>query len=220
MEEYLDCIQAIAGMGLEASVTVKLTALGALFDRETCRKNALTILRGASAANVGFEMDMEGRDLVEFTLQVADACAREGSGVTLALQAYLDRTPGDLKAVLKGGVRPRIVKGAYAGDTSDFVEIQQRFRELAGGALERGAALIGTHDPELIAWLLKSRKIAKGKAEFGFLKGLADRTKVDLARQGWLVSEYVPFGGNKEAYEARRMRYLSELRTLGREPAP
>jgi len=56
--------------------------------------------------------------------------------------------------------------------------------------------------------------------EFGFLKGLADRTKVAMAQAGWLVSEYVPFGENRTAYEARRRKYLKELESLGRAPAP
>ena len=51
--------------------------------------------------------------------------------------------------------------------------------------------------------------------EFGFLKGLADRTKVAKAQEGWLVSEYVPFGENRTAYEARRRKYLKELESLG-----
>ena len=60
----------------------------------------------------------------------------------------------------------------------------------------------------------------KDLIEFGFLKGLADRTKVAMAKEGWLVSEYVPFGKNRTAYEARRRKYLKELESLGRIPAP
>lgn len=35
--------------------------------------------------------------------------------------------------------------------------------------------------------------------EFVFLSGLADRTKVALAKEGWRLSEYVPFGENRAA---------------------
>lgn len=217
----MSSIKAIAEMRMDASITVKLTALGALFDREACRENLLAILRGASAADVGFEMDMEGQDLVEVTLEAAVACARESHGVTLALQAYLNRTPDDLKVALKNGIRPRLVKGAYVGDTNDFVEIQKRFKSIARSALESGDSILtGTHDPELIGWVLQSLKPARKTMGFGFLKGLADRTKVDLALQGWAVSEYVPFGKITGAYEARRLKYLRELGSLGRAPAP
>ena len=52
--------------------------------------------------------------------------------------------------------------------------------------------------------------------EFGFLRGLADRTKIAMAKEGWLVSEYVPFGENSAAYVARRQKYLKQLQSLGR----
>ncbi|MEE9150745.1 MAG: hypothetical protein V3U20_02805 [Thermoplasmata archaeon] len=56
--------------------------------------------------------------------------------------------------------------------------------------------------------------------EFGFLKGLADKTKIELTCEDWLVSEYIPFGKDSTAYEKRRNRYLKELVKLGRTPAP
>jgi proline dehydrogenase len=56
--------------------------------------------------------------------------------------------------------------------------------------------------------------------EFGFLKGLADRTKIAMAQDGWRVSEYVPFGEGLAAYEARRKKYLNELQKLGRISVP
>ncbi len=56
--------------------------------------------------------------------------------------------------------------------------------------------------------------------EFGFLKGLADNTKIELAKDGWLISEYIPFGKDKSAYEMRRKHYLQELKKLGRVSAP
>jgi proline dehydrogenase len=55
---------------------------------------------------------------------------------------------------------------------------------------------------------------------FGFLMGLSDQTKLRLARQGWQVSEYVPFGSDPVPYVARRERYLRELREQDRSPAP
>ena len=56
--------------------------------------------------------------------------------------------------------------------------------------------------------------------EFGFLKGLADETKVRLADEGWNVVEYVPFGKESLAYVARRMVYLERLKSIGTGPAP
>lgn len=35
--------------------------------------------------------------------------------------------------------------------------------------------------------------------EVGFLKGLADETKLKMAGEGWKVAEYVPFGRSKKS---------------------
>jgi proline dehydrogenase len=79
---------------------------------------------------------------------------------------------------------------------------------------------VGTHDPQLIEWIKEKMVDRKDQMEFGFLKGLADETKLQLVDDEWKVSEYIPFGSEKEAYEVRRNRYLKDLEKNGREPAP
>jgi proline dehydrogenase len=134
---------------------------------------------------------------------------------------YLDRTGADIQAMASGGVRVRLVKGAYQGDTRDYREIQDRMRTAAGGLLSAGRAFaFATHDPDLIAWLRERTGSDRETVEFGFLMGLSDRTKEALASGGWRVCEYVPFGPGGRAYVLRRERYLRELERLGRSPAP
>ncbi len=219
-EAYSWCVNIVREKELNASITVKLTALGALFDKESCKKLALTVCREASIRQVGFEIDMEGPPLVDLAIGVAKECAKENGRVTLAVQAYLNRTPKDLEEITEQGIRPRLVKGAYLGDTTDFAEIQQRFKSLVETCINRNHSVcLGTHDPEIINWAqgaIKDRSLA----EFSFLKGLADQTKLDLAKLQWTVSEYVPFGEKQQGYQQRRLRYLSELNLLGRKPLP
>jgi proline dehydrogenase len=141
--------------------------------------------------------------------------------VTLALQAYLDRTSTDIKKVIEKGINVRLVKGAYFGDTSNFVEIQSRFRKLVTILSESDVEFcVGTQDPELIEWVRGELINKSDKFEFGLLKGLGDKTKHLLVNEGWNVSEYVPFGSEISAYEMRRERYLKELYELGRLPVP
>jgi proline dehydrogenase len=220
VEAYTSCARAVEENGLCASISVKLTDLGALFDRKLCQENLRTLARDAASRSVGFEIDMEGRPLVDFTLKAALDCAAEGS-LTLAVAANFDRTPEDLRALLKRGIRPRLVKGAYPGDVDDFQKVQERLKGLVEMALDAGASFcLATHDPEIIDWAVQRVPKEKGVIEFGFLMGLSDVTKAKLAAQGWVVSEYVPFGSRRSAYEARRQKYLTELSALGRAPAP
>ncbi|MCE5338740.1 MAG: proline dehydrogenase family protein [Methanomicrobiaceae archaeon] len=211
-------IAAINEHALDASITVKMTAIGALVDREAARDSLLRLCGEARARGVGFEVDMEGRGLVETTVEAAVACARQGLPVTLALQASLDRTPEDLERILRNGIMPRLVKGAYGGNAVDLEEVRRRFRGLAAGLLDRGVAFsTGTHDPDLVAWLAQS---PVGLVEFGFLMGLADETKLRLAGEGRAVAEYVPFGEQAAAYVARREAYIAGLAVEGRGPVP
>ena len=220
----MDIIVALSEQELNGSITIKPTTLGALLDKARCTEHILTIFREAVAHGAGFEIATEAKGLVECTVKAAVTCAKaakEGQHLTLALQAYLDRTPEDLKIALDNGIRLRLVKGAYLGDAGEFKEIQERFRRLAEGVLESKHFLaVGTHDTELIEWLMKRVGSKKQLVEFGFLKGLSDSTKLDLAGQGWDVLEYIPFGENVEAYESRRWKFLRELEHLGKAPAP
>lgn len=217
----IECVRALQAGQLDASVTIKLTAIGALFDPEHCRENTLAILREAGKKHVGMEIDMEGKGLVDHTIGTAVACAREGYSLTLALQAYLYRTGKDLHDVVSEGIGIRLVKGAYHGDIEDFREIQKRFRTSLEDILRTGATVsVATHDPMILDWIRDELSDEKSRLELGFLLGLADRTKSDLVREGWTVSEYVPYGADTSAYIARREFYLRQLESMGFMPAP
>jgi len=220
-DAYLDLVRAISNERLYASISVKVSSLGYTLDKAQCLNDVLTIAKESAALRVGFELDIEGRSLVDFTLEAAGACAESRYPVTLALQAYLDRTPRDLDVALTSGIRVRLVKGAYSGDVADFTDIQGRFKGLVRTLMESGASFcVGTHDPELIVWTTMKAVDFGEKIEFGMLKGLSDQTKLEFIKNKWRVSEYVPFGPSRAAYESRRRAYMRMLKSMGRSPAP
>jgi len=203
------------------SFSIKPSAIGILFDHGEYIRNLSLLFHEALDRGIPFEIDMEGRPVVGDTLRSALTLAGEVGGVTLALQAYLDRTSTDLATCMNAGIRVRLVKGAYLGDSSDFIAIQERFRTHARTLISSGVPFsAATHDPVLIGWLREEMRDHKDLIEFAFLKGLAERTKIDLAAEGWKVAEYVPYGPKGQAYFRRRERYLSTLEHLGRSPVP
>jgi proline dehydrogenase len=221
VDEYRKLIENISDERLDAAVTIKITSIGYLLDREICLRNVLEIGRIANDSGVGFEIDMEGRSMVDFTLNAARSCSEYGLQVTIALQAYINRTGRDLSAMIENGVRVRLVKGAYVGDVKDFQEIQKRFIGFAKTLSDCGEKFaLGTHDPEILSWVKVEMNRTKDKLELGMLRGLSDSSKLDLDRQGWKVAEYVPFGSNAIAYVERRLQYLQQLKAQGRSPAP
>jgi proline dehydrogenase len=213
-------VRMIAARVPDCTISIKPTAMGILFDPREYERNLATVLHESEEHEIGIEIDMEGRDLVDATLQSALEMAGEYP-LTVALQAYLDRTPGDCELCLDEGIRIRLVKGAYLGDTGNFVEIQRRLRALISRLGESGENFsVGTHDPEIVGWIQRESGIPPHQLELGFLMGLSDETKMQLAGAGWDVSEYVPFGANGTAYRKRRERYLALLREAGRSPLP
>lgn len=218
---YFNAAAAIEEKRLKASLAVKLSTLGVAFDRHLCRQNLRSICEAGVRRKVGIELDMEGKSLVDFHIHSAMESVAEGCPLTLALQAYLDRTPEDLDRALHSGIRVRLVKGAYLGDTENFKEIQRRLKRLASRLSATGMPFsIGTHDPEVINWARTELAGRKSSLEFGFLKGMSDETKMGLVSDGWAVAEYVPFGRRGEAYISRRLHYLRTLERVGRSPAP
>lgn len=221
VEDAVGCLRLIEQNSLDASLSLKLSDLGALFDSTLCLRNVSAILGEAASLGVGVEIDMEGRPLVDRTMTIAVACAGQDLPLTLTLQAYLDRTSGDLTTARDHNIRIRLVKGAYIGDIQDFYAIQTRFRNLVGILCQRADGFtVGTHDPDLIGWITDHAAADPRTIEFGFLMGLADQTKARLVDGGWHVSEYVPFGPSGRAYVARREQYLKMLGRLGRRPSP
>lgn len=221
IEDYKSVIRHIIDEGINASPSVKLTALGANFDRELCINNVLELYTVASLNKVQLEIDMEGTPRVGFTLDTASHISSDTFPVTLALQAYLNRSTADLYSLLDRAIKVRLVKGAYVGDIDIFSFVQERFKFLFIILMDSGSPFsVGTHDPELVEWIKGMMANKKDQVEFGFLMGLADKTKIELADDGWRVSEYVPFGSEITAYETRRERYLKELKAIDKIPVP
>lgn len=221
LEQNIALIRTIEQFRLQAAISVKLSELGALINRDLCREHVLTLISEAASRNIGFEIDMEGAGMVPFTLQTARFCRKQGYPVTVTIQAYLDRTTADLSRLQKDGVRVRLVKGAYRGDLGGYEEIQDRLKRCIVRANDGSTVFaVGTQDPEIIGWMATSLQDERHHIHLGFLMGLSDQTKETCAGRGWNVWEYVPIGTDAGPYITRRERYLEDLRGMGKKPLP
>src|SRR5438309_998321 len=77
---------------------------------------------------------MVRRFVVDATLQVYRRLAASHAPPRLAVQAYLHRTPGDLRSLAELGTPIRLVKGAYSEPEDRALQSQEelsaRYREL------------------------------------------------------------------------------------------
>ncbi len=219
-DAYVELARELANRGLKTSISVKPSTFGGTAGRQYTKTFIRSLCEKVSDMRIGFELDMEGQRMTDLTLELAEDCVCSGMRPTIALQAYLTRTPQDIERMIDAGVKIRLVKGAYSGDVRDFTTISEVYKDLIEMIISRDVPFcVATHDLDILEWV-QQRMHDHEMMDFSFLKGLADDTKGHLVSNGWRVSEYVPYGSNKEGYEARRKAYLRALDDLGRVPAP
>jgi proline dehydrogenase len=213
VEEYVAAAEAIARRELDATISIKLSQLGQTVDREACVTNLARILDRAQAVGVPVEIDMEDSSLVADTIELYRKALTAHPHVRLAMQVMLRRTPFDFEDLAPLKPRVRLVKGAYAEPVEAALqgkdEITAQFKFLTDWLFRHGEdPAFGTHDDELIDYAQKAAaKAGKGTREFEIqmLYGIRRDLQHELARQGYRIRVYIPFGSAWYPYLMRRM---------------
>ena len=212
-EEYLDSIRRIQETGIDTTVSVKLTQLGLAFDKGQCIDHLRRIAAEAQAIDVVVEIDMEQADYVFDTIDVYRILHTDFPELRVAMQTYLRRTPVDLETIAALKPKVRLVKGAYsepeelAFQRKDEIDGQYRF--LTEWLFEKGTDPgIASHDEALIKYaqaVAVANEVEKDGYEIQMLFGIRERYQEELARDGYRVRVYVPFGSAWYPYLMRRM---------------
>ena len=218
-DTYLEMLSAIERSALRTNVSVKLTALGLLVDEDLCVEHLTAIVERAAALPDPFvRIDMEGSAVTEATLRVFERTFARHRNVGPVVQAYLHRSPGDVERAIALGARVRLCKGAYAEPETvaiaDMPSIRRAYLRLAEALLARGTYPgIATHDERLIAAVrsyASAHGIGKERFEFQLLYGVRPDLQTQLARDGYNVRVYVPFGTHWAGYFYRRITERKE----------
>ena len=212
-DEYLTSIKRIEETGIDTTVSVKLTQLGLAFDKGQCIDHLRILAAEAAAIGVTVEIDMEQSDYVLDTIDVYRVLQADFPDLRMAIQAYLRRTPVDLETMSALKPKIRLVKGAYAEPESLALqkkdEIDNQYRFLIDWLFERGTdPAIASHDSKLIDHAIRaSEKTELGHQAFEIqmLYGIRTDYQEALAKRGFRVRTYVPFGSAWYPYLMRRM---------------
>lgn len=213
-DAYALLLNAIRERDFAANVSLKLTAMGLLFDEDLAANSLREIVRLAARNPDPFvRIDMEGSALVDATLRVFETVYAESTHVGPVLQAYLKRTPDDVERTIALGARVRLCKGAYAEPPSiayrDMPAIRRSFLRCAEALLDRGHYPgIATHDERLIDAVEKfvgERSIARDRFEFQMLYGVRPELQRRLVAAGYRLRIYVPYGTHWAGYFYRRI---------------
>lgn len=206
-----DVLSRIGTEALPAEVSVKPTQLGLGFDPGLARALLARIASAAEHAGSHVTLDMEGSGVTEGTVAMAEESGRDAVGC--AVQAYLRRTPADLRRLTDAGASVRLCKGAYAEPAAlafrSRAAVAASFASCADWLLEHGVyPRLATHDHRLIERAQQSVArlgLARSAFEFQMLYGVRPSLQQALVAEGWPLRIYVPFGSQWYRYLVRRL---------------
>jgi proline dehydrogenase len=213
--EYLRLIDAIADHKLDANVSVKLTAMGQDISDDLCEAIMSSILERTQQHGGFVRLDMEGSAYTQRTLDFFEQrlYPRYPENVGIVLQSSLRRTWADVERAISLGCRVRLCKGAYLEEAAvafpEKAEVDRNYVTCMQALMERGHYPgIATHDPAIIA-LAKAfaaeNGIERARFEFQMLYGVRRDMQEQLARDGYRLRVYVPFGTQWYPYLMRRL---------------
>ena len=217
---YAGVIDEIRERKLDGEVSVKLTQLGFDLDVERTMTHAGDLATRAAADGKTLWIDMEGSAYAEGTIAFYERLKATHANTGLCLQAYLQRTAGDIQRLLSLDPAIRLVKGAYAEPAAiawqGHHDVDTNYLALSVAMLEAKRAGrkvrigLGTHDVRLIEQVAQHASalgLPKTSFEVQMLYGIRMDQQRRLAREGFIVRDLIAYG---EAWYPWYMRRLAE----------
>ncbi|MBA3889245.1 MAG: proline dehydrogenase family protein [Gemmatimonadaceae bacterium] len=214
-DEYLRMLDRIDQQGLDANVSLKLTAMGLDISEDLCAGIMHEVLERAQQYGTFVRLDMESSEYTERTLRLFEdrlyPSYREHVGIVL--QSYLYRTIADVERANALNVRVRLCKGAYKEPASvafaDKHDVDANFVKCTQSLMRDGNYPgIATHDPAMIdaaRQFAEAEGIPPDRFEFQMLYGIRRDVQEALVRDGYRMRVYIPYGTQWYPYLMRRL---------------
>ncbi|MDX6445131.1 MAG: proline dehydrogenase [Blastocatellia bacterium] len=215
VREYLDVLARIAETGIDSNVSIKLSQFGLEIDPELAYRNARRIVADAVSRGNFVRVDMEGSSVTQATIDIFKRLRAEFglNDVGIVVQSYLYRTMDDVRDLLQIPARIRLCKGAYNEPPEvaypDKKDVDDNYVRLMQVLLASGVYHgIATHDPKMIDATIafaQREGVGKDAFEFQMLYGIRRDLQLQLARDGYRMRVYVPYGKHWYPYFMRRL---------------
>jgi len=213
---YINVLNQIADMKLNANVSLKLTQVGIDLGYGLAESIVRNLSRHACTMGNFVRVDMEGSAYTEKTLRLVKylhGSSGVDNSIGAVVQAYLYRTEGDVDDLIARGIRIRLCKGAYLEPETiafpDKRDVDANYVRLMKKMLTSGIFHgLATHDEAIIREAQEfatKRRIDRSSFEFQMLYGIRRDLQVSLVQQGFRVRVYVPFGDEWYPYFMRRL---------------
>ena len=212
-QDYIAILDRLKQAGVDANISIKLTALGLDISQELCEQNVCRILEHAQQFPIFVRIDMEGSAYTEQTVDITLRMHKQYEHVGTVIQSCMHSSKKDVEQLIAQGVRVRLVKGAYKEPKTvafqQKSEVDHNFVRLMTMLIQRGNyPAIATHDEAIINATCKFARdhgISKSAFEFQMLYGIRRDLQEKLVSQGYNMRIYVPYGSQWYPYLVRRM---------------
>ena len=228
-EEILGILVRLKIEGVASGVSIKLSQIGLIVDKEICKENLARILDLAQTHNIFIRVDMEDSPHTDQTLAIFSETRSNVNPdlVGVAIQAYLYRSENDVRNLLPSNAGIRLCKGAYkeppgiayakkADVDLNFDRITKILLDkslMVGSRLSQEGIIppipaIATHDEKRInnsKSYAKSIELDPAGIEFQMLYGIRSDLQEQLVNEGYPVRVYVPYGEEWYPYFVRRL---------------
>lgn len=205
-------LDAIAESGVNCNLSLKMTSLGLDINKELCLENMRRILDTAEKTNNFVRIDMEDYQHCQSTLDIFNELYKAyPNHVGTAIQAYLFRAKEDIDNLK--GVNLRLMKGAYKESPEvayqDKKEVDANYVAIIKQHLLNGSyTAVASHDHNVIAEIkafCKENEISRDQFEFQMLYGFRTDLQEEIAKEGYKMRIYVPYGNDWYGYFMRRL---------------
>ncbi|WP_255486676.1 proline dehydrogenase family protein [Candidatus Nitrosotenuis sp. DW1] len=211
IDEYKMVMSSFKKWKVIGGISVKPTQIGLSRSMRECLQNFEILIKNAVSSQTFVWIDMESSDHTDETIEIYQSLFSKYERLGIALQANLMRTENDLVDLMTMGAKIRLVKGAYRENSKTAYKSKDRINQnylklmklLFRDSNEFG---IATHDSAMIENAVSLSKKHERKFEFQMLRGIRDELKPKLVKNGFNVSEYVPYGTNWLPYSIRRLK--------------
>jgi proline dehydrogenase len=215
VREYKQILAAIDETGIKSNVSIKLTQFGLAIDPELTYRNARAVVEEAARRGNFVRIDMEESAVTQVTLDIFRRLRSEFdlNTVGIVVQSYLRRTRADVEELLKIPARIRLCKGAYNEPPEvafpDKRDVDENYVSCMKLLLSSGVYHgVATHDEKMIEATkryAREHSIGPEAFEFQMLYGVRRDLQEGLAREGYNVRVYVPYGKTWYPYFMRRL---------------
>ncbi len=219
-ETYLALIERFEAEQIEATYSLKPTSFGLLIDSEVCFGYVREIVEKARDFGALVRIDMEDSQCVDAEMELYKRLhALMPKNVGLVVQAYLKRTPADVRELVKlhsadTPVNLRLCKGIYVEPAEIAIKsregVNHQFVELLDFLFRHKVYVgIATHDQYLTdaaQKMIERYGLSNNEYEFQMLYGVTPELRSNLVSAGHRMRVYVPFGKHWFGYSTRRLK--------------